>query len=48
VNFVPWHFEVDSKAMRRMGPNKVLVGIAESQSGAYTISSPLRTLVKLS
>jgi len=41
-------FEVDSKAMRKIGPNDVLVGIAESQVGAYSISSPVRTLVKLS
>jgi len=40
--------EVDSKAMRKIGPNEVLVGIAESQVGAYSISAPIRTLVKLS
>ena len=48
VNFPNWTFEVDSKAMRRMGVNDVLVTIAESQGGAYTINSPIRTLLKLS
>ena len=48
VNFPDWAFEVDSKAMRKGGPNEVLVTVAESQVGAYQISAPLRTLVKLS
>ena len=47
-NFPNWSFEVDSKAMRKGGPNERLVLIAESQDGAYQISTPLRTLVKLS
>ncbi len=47
VNFPNWNFEVDSKAMRKMGPNKVYVAIAESQAGAFQISAPVRTLVKL-
>ena len=41
-------FEVDSKAMRKIGHNEVVVTIAESQSGAFSISSPLRKLIKLS
>ena len=47
-DFLVWDFEVDSKAMRKVSPNEVLVLIAESQVGAYSISTPLRTLVKLS
>jgi len=43
-----WNFEVDSKAMRKVGENEVLVTIAESQGGAFNISTPLRTLVKFS
>ncbi len=38
--------EIDSKAMRKMGPNDVLVSIAESQVGAYSISANTRTLIK--
>ncbi len=48
VQFNTWSFEVDSKAMRKMGPNEVLVTVADSQAGAYAVSSPLRALVKLS
>ena len=48
VNFVNWNFEIDSKAMRKVTPNEALVIIAESQVGAYRISTPLRHLVKLS
>ena len=40
--------EIDSKAMRKITPNEALVTIAQSQVGAFTISSPLRTLFKLS
>ncbi len=47
INFVPWNFEVDSKAMRRVRPNEVIVGVAESFVGAYSISAPLRVLEKL-
>ncbi len=47
VNFVNWSFEVDSKAMRKVSPNETLVIIAESQVGAFEISAPIRTLVKL-
>ena len=41
------HQEVDSKAMRKMGSNEVLVQVAASQSGAFGISMPLRFLFKL-
>jgi len=41
-------FEIDSKAMRKVSPNEALVVIAESLGGAFEISTPLRTLVKLS
>jgi len=41
-------FEVDSKAMRKIGTNEVCVIVAESQSGAFEINVPLRTLLKLS
>ena len=46
--FVPWYFEIDSKAMRKMAPNETLVIMAESQQGAYQVSMPTRTLIKLS
>ena len=46
--FLPWDMEVDSKAMRKISPNEVLVAIAESQTGAFSISAPVRTLLKLS
>ncbi len=48
LNFPRWDFEVDSKAMRRISPNETMVLIAESQTGAFQISAPLRVLVKLS
>ena len=47
INFPDWTFEVDSKAMRKMGPNKRLVTIAESQQGAFQICTGIRTLAKL-
>ncbi len=47
LNFLNWNFEIDSKAMRRVkGGNETLVIIAESQQGAYGISTPLRVLIK--
>ena len=48
VGFLNWDFEVDSKAMRKLGPNETAVLIAESFTGAFRVSSPLRMLVKLS
>jgi len=41
-------FEVDSKAMRRVSPNEAIVIVAESQAGAFDISTPWRMLLKLS
>ncbi len=43
-----WQFEVDSKAMRKAESNEVLVTVAQSNSGAYEISMPMRFLTKLS
>ena len=40
--------EIDSKAMRKVGPNEALVFVAESQGGAFQIFDGVRTLVKLS
>jgi len=48
ITELSWNDQVDSKSMRKVGPNDVLVGIAESQGGAFEISVPFRTLVKLS
>ncbi len=47
IQFPNWNFEVDSKAMRKAGSNEVAVIIAESQVGAFQISTPLRLLSKL-
>ncbi len=44
---MPWNFEIDSKAMRKIEANEVIVFVAESQSGAFSISTPLRVLIKL-
>ncbi len=38
--------EVDSKGMRKVGSNEVLVQVAESQTGAFALASGLRTLIK--
>ena len=38
---------VDSKGMRKISDNETLVVVAESQSGAFSISAPIRTLFKL-
>ncbi len=43
-----WTQEVDSKAMRKVTDNETCVVVAESQSGAFQISMPLRVLLKLS
>ncbi len=40
--------EVDSKAMRKVGPDETVVIVAESQAGAFEISTPVRQLYKLS
>ncbi len=47
TQFPDWNFEVDSKAMRIAGPNEMLVLVAESQGGAYSIAASVRTLIKL-
>ena len=46
-HFIPWEFEINSKAMRKVGPNESLVVVAESQAGVYLTSVPIRTLVML-
>ena len=48
ANFPDWDMVIDSKAMRKGGPNERLVLIAESQDGGFQISTPVRILVKLS
>jgi len=45
--FPDWDFEVDSKAMRKVDINEVVVIVAESQGGAFSVSTLLRTLIKL-
>ena len=47
VFLASWDFEVDSKAMRKIGVNEVLVHVAESNLGAYSIAEGVRTLIKL-
>jgi len=42
-----WDFEVDSKAMRKLGEGDAIIFVAQSQSGAYDIAAPLRLLLKL-
>ena len=44
---VDWGFEVDSKAMRKVSSNEVLVVVAESQLGAFKIFDGTRHLIKL-
>ncbi len=44
---VNWNFEVDSRAMRKVGSNETLVVVAESQGGAFSLFAGVRTLVKL-
>ena len=40
--------EVDSKAMRKMTDDEMLVLVAESETAGFSISMPLRILMKLS
>ena len=47
VDKIQTDIEVDSKAMRKIAPNNVLVLVAESNTGAYRISSPVRVLLKV-
>ncbi len=42
------NIEVDSKAMRKIGDEETIVLMAESQTGAFQISMPVRMLLKLS
>ncbi len=46
-NPINWNFEIDSKAMRKVSANETIVQIAESQVGAFSISTPIRELIKL-
>ena len=39
---------MDSKAMRKVGPNEAVVAIGESQAIAFDVSVPSRMLIKLS
>ncbi len=39
--------DIDSKAMRKIAPNEAFVAIAESFVGAFSISAPIRALIKL-
>ena len=48
INYPRWDFEVDSKAMRKVGVNETVIIIAESTTGAFSISASLRQLYKLS
>ncbi len=41
-------WEVDSKAMRKVPQGLTIVLMAESQTGAYDLSMPIRLLLKLS
>ncbi len=41
------NFEVDSKAMRKVSEGETVVVVAQSQVGAFAISTPLRQLYKL-
>jgi len=41
-------YQVDSKAMRKIGSNEAVVIMAESQSGAVTVNAPLRLLFLMS
>ncbi len=41
-------FEVDSKAMRKIESDDVIVSMCESQAAAFRISAPIRTLLLLS
>jgi len=48
VVLFPWHLEIDSKAMRKVGPQETVVVIVESQAGAFDVVFSPRMLVKLS
>ena len=40
-------YDIDSKAMRKVGDNETVVIMAESQAVAFDISMPIRMLVKI-
>ncbi len=48
AQYPDWNFEIDSKAMRKVSPNEVVVAVAESQAGAFSLFHGVRTLIKLS
>ena len=48
VNFPNWSAEIDSKAMRKITPNEVIVTVVESQTGGFSVSFNTRLLIKLS
>ena len=48
ARFAQIEIEVDSKAMRKVSPNEVIVLVAESQTGAFSMADGLRQLIKLS
>ncbi len=43
-----WNWQVDSKAMRKIGSNDIIVMMAESQQAAFAIAMHVRLLLKLS
>ena len=43
-----YNFEIDSKAMRKVSPNEVMVVVSESQVGAHSVFDGTRHLLKLS
>ena len=47
-SFASWPFEVDSKAMRKIPSEGVMVEIAESRAGAFEIAMHTRGLLLLS
>ncbi len=47
VNYADWNFVIDSKAMRKVSPSEVVVQIVESFTGAFSVATPVRMLVKL-
>ena len=42
-----WEYIIDSKAMRKVGPNTALVTIVESFTGAFQIAETVRSLLLL-
>ncbi len=42
-----WSMEIDSKAMRKVSPNEVMVVVAESEVGAFLLFDGTRHLTKL-